>query len=381
MRSGIHHAPAGDAAATRMLDMDERLRTPRLLAFGVLALAMLATGPWLGWWTVAALLPSGAVFALGSAAARRVRAPQYALSVAWGFSVVLMTVCVALSGGPHEATMSWFTIPTVTLSARFSHRGVARGVLFTIFVMLLITLAFGTRQLSSDVPSFVAPAAAVIAIAILNTALMRSDVEHRTGALVDPLLGLLNVRGVRRRAEELRQQAALGGFCVGVVMIDLDKFKAVNDLHGHPVGNELLATAGQLLSGAVRHGDTVGRLGGDEFLILLPRSDLAATTALAERLRSTFAAQQHEATMTIGVCVSPASAPFDFDTSFGAADAALLWAKRRGRNLVAVATEPLAGLESQVISAAASSAVHAVSDRGPVALLAPRNGAAATQAI
>jgi diguanylate cyclase (GGDEF)-like protein len=369
-----------DAGAARMLDMDDRLRGPRLQAFGVLAVALLATGPWVGWWTAIALLPAGGVFAIGSAVARRIEQPKYVLSVAWAFSVVLIAVCVFLSGGPHQATMSWFTIPIVTLSARFSVRGVTRGVLFALALILAVNLAFGLHTLTSDPPLFVGPAAAVIAIAILNTALMRSEVEHRTGALVDELLGLLNLRGVRGHAEELRQQSVIRGFCVGVLMIDLDKLKRVNDVRGHPAGNELLMTASELLSESVRHGDTVGRLGGDEFVILLPDSDLAATTALAERLRKTFAAQSHEATMTIGVSIAPAGTPFDFDTNFAAADAALLWAKDRGRNLVAVATAPLAGIDSPIVPAAAAHAHHRLTVP-TAALPAARNGAAATQVI
>jgi diguanylate cyclase (GGDEF)-like protein len=118
--------------------------------------------------------------------------------------------------------------------------------------------------------------------------------QQRTGVLLtqlerlsheDPLTGLANRR---------RWDAALGSACaearqrdavVGVVLLDVDHFKAINDRHGHPGGDEALRQVAALLAGRVRNGDVVARLGGDELAVLLPGSGIDRAVELAERLR------------------------------------------------------------------------------------------------
>src|SRR5262249_41852254 len=113
-----------DTDRERLLDMEERLKPVRAVAMGLLALALIACAPWLGWWTLIPLAFTAGLFAVADRVLERVERPEYALFTAWAGSEVTIAVAVALTGGPTVATLSWIAIPVVTLSARFSLRGV-----------------------------------------------------------------------------------------------------------------------------------------------------------------------------------------------------------------------------------------------------------------
>ncbi|BAV32969.1 diguanylate cyclase [Sulfuricaulis limicola] len=105
----------------------------------------------------------------------------------------------------------------------------------------------------------------------------------------DHLTGLLNRRALYERAERLFRDPATGSEPLVVLFADLDRFKAVNDNHGHHVGDRVLADIGRLFAGSVRDTDLVARYGGDEFLLILRDMDLAEAGVLAERLQKTLA--------------------------------------------------------------------------------------------
>src|SRR4051812_10535321 len=105
----------------------------------------------------------------------------------------------------------------------------------------------------------------------------------------DHLTGMLNRRGFHERAEgELARAARVGG-PVGLVLIDLDGFKRVNDAHGHAAGDELLCWVAEAMQAVLRPSDAAGRLGGDEFVLLLPGVGAGDARAVAERLRVALA--------------------------------------------------------------------------------------------
>ncbi|MDP8943780.1 MAG: sensor domain-containing phosphodiesterase [Actinomycetota bacterium] len=134
-------------------------------------------------------------------------------------------------------------------------------------------------------------------------------------AATDPLTGLANHRHFheRLRAELLR--AERGGGAVAVVALDLDHFKAVNDMHGHGRGDEALKSAGEALRNAVRGSDLVARLGGDDFMILLPGADGGYAREVAERAR--------EALLNRSSLVSSVSAGFACFPTHANADTSL----------------------------------------------------------
>lgn len=152
----------------------------------------------------------------------------------------------------------------------------------------------------------------------------------------DPLTGVVNRRGLDTAIEKLMEAAQ----SVAVVMIDIDHFKSINDKHGHAVGDEVLKTIAVLIMAEARREDIVARMGGEEFVILLPETQLEPARRFAERLRSTVE-QTHfdnagNVTISLGVACYPAHGA-DVNDSLGLADAALYRAKAAGRNSVHLA--------------------------------------------
>ncbi len=322
----------------RMLDMDRRLQPIRHMSFVALALALMLNGPWLGWWTIIPLAVAGVMFRSADSFAERVARPEYALLAAWVGSEVMIAASVVVTGGPKSPIVMWFAVPIVTLSARFSTRGVAVGVAAAVVVMLAATLGVNADAVINDPPLLSMPIAMIIAVAILSTALMHSDLKHRSEAVVDQLTGLLNRNALAARTAELEQQSEHTGQPIGLILGDLDHFKQVNDSHGHAIGDAVLRDVTYLLRKQLRAFDIAYRIGGEEFLMLLPGADLRQTAAMAERLREAVAADpvagDLHMTMSFGVTASAPYARFDFDTVCAEADTALYDAKRSGRNRV-----------------------------------------------
>jgi diguanylate cyclase (GGDEF)-like protein len=171
----------------------------------------------------------------------------------------------------------------------------------------------------------------------------RANEELLVLATTDFLTGLFNRREFMARldAEHNRLQRDVGGHA-SVLMLDIDHFKDVNDEYGHPVGDAVLRHLSGLMRDSQRKIDVLGRVGGEEFAVLLPGADLEAAHAFAERLRQRIAdtpllLEGHSFAVTVSVGIA-ALAPEDMrgDTALGRADKALYAAKRSGRNRVMV---------------------------------------------
>lgn len=158
---------------------------------------------------------------------------------------------------------------------------------------------------------------------------------HREGS-TDPLTGLLNRRGLDTAIEKLSASEQ----SVGVVTVDIDHFKAVNDQYGHAVGDEVLKAIAALMTSHVRGEDVIARTGGEEFVVLLPATGLAAAGRFAERLRVAIAQTAFDEVGTVTVSLGIASHPghgIDLNQALVLADAALYRAKKTGRNRVHLA--------------------------------------------
>lgn len=184
--------------------------------------------------------------------------------------------------------------------------------------------------------------AAVAGVGALSLALNQSRIAraHHRDARTDALTGLLN----RRAVFDIYRERGLAPF-TSVVVFDLDGFKAINDGHGHAVGDEVIRRFADAITRGIRGVDTAARLGGEEFALILPRSSSESALQVAERIRRAFAEEVVEtgdATLRCTVSAGVATAGEDgqpFEEVLRNADAALYAAKRDGRNRVVA--EPL----------------------------------------
>lgn len=161
---------------------------------------------------------------------------------------------------------------------------------------------------------------------------------------IDDLTGLFNMRSIYQRLDAEIGRARRFGRAVGVVMMDMDNFKSVNDNHDHLFGSFVLAEVGKLIQQNIRQVDFAARYGGDEFLIALSETSVEGAAKFAERLRARIAAHTftHEAdtirlTASMGLAViEPATFFLDARSLVRHADTALYSAKRSGKNCVQV---------------------------------------------
>jgi diguanylate cyclase (GGDEF)-like protein len=183
------------------------------------------------------------------------------------------------------------------------------------------------------------------AVVALDNARLHRIVEQQ--ALVDGLTGLPNRRQCEDRlAGELARVDRFGG-PLAIVVADLDWFKDINDRYGHPAGDGVLRKFGTLLGETVRDVDLAGRWGGEEFLLILPGTDLEGGAEVAERIRIALAGRMMVAvdgtpipvTASFGVAATPPAKTAS--ELFAAADSAMYEAKRAGRNRVQTAPEPV----------------------------------------
>lgn len=182
----------------------------------------------------------------------------------------------------------------------------------------------------------------------LQNGLIAARDELRFRATHDALTGIAN-RGVvfdaihREHSRQLREGGSLG-----LIMVDLDHFKHVNDAHGHLAGDAVLKEVARRMAACARPYDTVGRYGGEEFLVVVASADGVGALALAERIRREIAAVPITTdaglvriTASCGVAVSKADKPLDSQALLHSADEALYSAKQQGRNRVVLAAPPV----------------------------------------
>jgi diguanylate cyclase (GGDEF)-like protein len=202
-------------------------------------------------------------------------------------------------------------------------------------------LLFGSEF--SDDDRMTAVSLASHAVVALDNARLHRIVERQ--ALVDGLTGLANRRQCEETLEDELARVERFGGSLAVVVADLDWFKDVNDRHGHPAGDAVLREFAVLLQETVRDVDLAGRWGGEEFVLVLPGTDLTGGAQLAERIRVALAARivltmdgsPIRVTASFGVAaVPPGKTAFEL---FAAADAAMYQAKGAGKNRVETARE------------------------------------------
>jgi diguanylate cyclase (GGDEF)-like protein len=156
-------------------------------------------------------------------------------------------------------------------------------------------------------------------------------------AMTDPLTGMANRRAGERALEREVARAERSGSPVSLALLDIDHFKAINDVHAHAVGDDVLCEMSRILTATLRAGDYAVRWGGDEFLVLLPDVTLNGALVFAERIRTLFEAIRIPAVsqVTVSVGIVEVNRGESARAALARADARLYEAKAAGRNRVA----------------------------------------------
>ena len=189
------------------------------------------------------------------------------------------------------------------------------------------------RHFTSEETNFLTAVSDILGSALTR---LRDEERMRHDAVHDPLTGLANRTLLRDRLEQALARSRRRGGASGLLFVDLDNFKRVNDEYGHAAGDTVLIELGQRLHSAVRPTDTVARLGGDEFVVVCEEVDEQTAVTLGRRLREALERPlrigriEHRLSASIGIALGPA----DPDGLLGNADVAVYRAKARGRGRV-----------------------------------------------
>jgi diguanylate cyclase (GGDEF)-like protein len=338
MREGSWLCPT-ELDRSRVVDANDRVRTIRMVGSGAVGAALLISAPWIGWWTLILFALSALNFLNVDKRLRTSAHPERVSACAIVITELLLAGGVAMSGGPHSPALPWMVLPAGMVAARFRPRVVIAGLVGTVFLILVATVGVNPGATVDNPVSVIATLALLAGVVSIVWALQAAELHHRDEAILDPLTGLLNRHALMPRFIELSHQARLTQQPVCMVLCDVDGFKAINDEYGHDRGDAVLRDVAYELRKRLRSFELVYRLGGEEFLIVLPGLDSKAGLEVAERLREAV-----EQTRPLGIKITISAGlsagrgeAVDYDTLFRAADAALYDAKRAGRNQVVAA--------------------------------------------
>jgi diguanylate cyclase (GGDEF)-like protein len=323
----------------RMLELDERLGASTNVIQPLLPLAMIVAAFWVGPW---ALLPLLAVplFMAMPRLLPHLRQPEWLLLSALVVLSCTLATAIGLTGGLRSPLIFWPLFMVIGVATRFSRRGVLLITAVIVITNLTAIVVAAPLKVAAELPTLVNLAAVAIVCGHYTRVLAGAEFDHREAALLDPLTGLLNRTALMSRFEELRQQAAQNGRPIAVIVCDLDHFKDVNDHHGHDRGDVVLREAAYELRKATRSFELIYRIGGEEFLLVLPGVETLEAQEVAERLRKTVASAHPGGlpiTASFGISAARGT-DIEFEKLFRAADQALYAAKTSGRNTVVVAS-------------------------------------------
>ncbi len=340
-----------DARRERLLDMQIRLRRYRIACFAILALGLASVSSEVGWWWLVPLAVGLAGFAVADQFMRASTHPGVWVSAAWAMLPLLLTDAVVMTGGAASPALMLFALPAITLGARFEPRGIVLGTGYILALLLVSTVGLDPAVATAHHQEVVAAAALVLCSVILSGALVESDRAHRRRSTLDPLTGLFNRNALEQRLGELDGQPSgeAGGLSHALLLCDLDHFKRVNDQLGHAAGDAVLQDVAYTMRAALRAGDSIFRVGGEEILVILPGAGEAEAIEIAERLRHEVRERRPvgvPVTVSIGVAMSRPGG-LDADNLVSRADAALYAAKAGGRDMIAIGNGDMSSLVAE----------------------------------
>ncbi len=306
--AAMYGAALADGALEGFLPGDPSFSWAPIIVVAVIVVVLLAVGPRMSRAMLAALGPIG---------------------------VVLIAVALATTPQPGDGA-TLYALPVLWMTVFFGKRGAVSIVLMVgiahAAVLLVVPPAISYPDRWVDVMVSVAAIAAVA-----YTLERRNDqlLERvRAEARTDALTHLLNRRGFEERAQIELVHARRQSTSIAVIALDIDYFKRINDEWGHDMGDRVLVWIGSVLLATARDVDIVGRLGGEEFVVLLPGATAEGAGAFAERIRATLAGDRPESLPAVKLSAGIAldEHPGQIASLVQQADSALYEAKRTGRD-------------------------------------------------
>ena len=332
-----HFLSHDDREREWVLDLNDRMAPAIRHASAALGVAMLGSLLWIPFVAILPMLAIGVMWAGLDLIPRAARRVEWLLLGSLVSNVLIATALVLMHGQDTPAISLMF-VGVIAASTGLPTRVVVPLAAVHALILAGIVIAFESPTPLADAPAVLFALASVLGVFLVCSAGRVSSSEFRSGAVLDPLTGMLNRAALAVRAHELSELSARSGQAVAVVITDIDHFKAVNDEHGHACGDAVLVDFAYQLRKNLRGVDHAYRSGGEEFVLLLPGADREAARDLAERLREAIAgcelAGGVRVTASFGVSASEEGSTFDYDHHFEIADAALYEAKRSARNRV-----------------------------------------------
>lgn len=276
------------------------------------------------------------------------RLPRQALATLGPLGALLIAFALSqtIEYGDGAILYVW---PALWMSVFYGTRGAVFVVAWIGLVhgVALVTLPDGHANLARWIDVEMAVTVVVVVVRVLaarSERLLRRLAEE---ARVDPLTGLLNRRGFDERVSLELARALRTRSSLALVAFDLDRFKRVNDEYGHETGDRVLARVGEVIADEVRAFDVAARIGGEEFVVVLPDADASTARPFAERVRQAIGEPERDLrdeartrgavpVVTVSGGVACAAAPIDIERLLGDADRALYRAKHAGRDRIVV---------------------------------------------
>jgi diguanylate cyclase (GGDEF)-like protein len=324
-----------------MLDMHHRL-PPITRISGVISLATAAAI--IPWASPLAFLPIvvGSIamgVAIGSVTRTADVRPIFAAVLLLQAAIA---VAIVINGRAGVGDLFLLVASIVPSAGGFPGRLVTALAIFSALLMALVGFVTGAALASP--PTLILPLSMLLSVTLLSTAIRSASIDHRRAAATDALTGTGNRTSLVARSTELYDRASATGEPIALVVADVDRFKLVNDLYGHQTGDRVLVALAQVLRTSVEGRGDVFRMGGDEFVLVLPGLEAEQAASIAEEILATVRAEplaDVPVSLSVGVAASARGSGFPFERVFTAADTALYRAKSAGRDAVHVASGDL----------------------------------------
>jgi len=271
------------------------------------------------------------------------RLPRWAIAALGPFGAAVIAYAFAATQGSGDLALlyMWPVLWTATFFGRKA------TTLIVCWVGVVHAVALRSLPIAQGYPDRwldVMVSVGIVAVVVRILASRNEELHRQLAgeARIDALSGLLNRRGFEERASLELTRAQREGYSVAVASFDIDYFKRINDEWGHHTGDLVLAHLGRVLREQSRDIDIVARLGGEEFVALLPRCDEDQADSFTQRVRRSFSMPDDSTLPTVRVSAGVASAfaPADTLALFQRADSALYAAKHAGRDRTVVSDRP-----------------------------------------